>query len=231
VTAIDQFVERLATADALPNVVNPYAYACTYEEANAARRENLRHYLDSIAATWLLAAGPTIMLIGEAPGYRGCRVTGVPFTNAHLLLNGLPGLSDPGFLRSGFHVVEGSESGYPAREATAAIMWRALQSFAILPLLWNAFPFHPHQPGQPLSNRRPARRELDIGAVYLIQLLEVFKPERVVAVGNCAGESLARLGIFHHKVRHPSHGGKQAFMAQLRPLLSDTPERDIRVDS
>jgi uracil-DNA glycosylase len=109
-------------------------------------------------------------------------------------------------------------------------MWRTLQSLAVLPLLWNAFPFHPHRTGQPLSNRRPARRELDIGAVYLIQLLGIFKPERVVAVGNCAAESLARLGIFHYKVRHPSHGGKQAFMAQLRAFLSDTPDRNIRVD-
>lgn len=38
------------------------------------RRENLKTYLGSFPEV------PEILIVGEAPGYRGCRFTGVPFT-------------------------------------------------------------------------------------------------------------------------------------------------------
>ncbi len=210
---IDSFILQLATAAPLPHVTNHYAHVegdGVTSEANRARRANLRLYLRQ-----MMARRPSFLLVGEAPGYRGCRVTGVPFTNKHLLL----GEWSKGFLKKdGFRIVE-EGNDLPRREATAAIMWQTLQNLGFLPLLWNAFPFHPHRPQEPLSNRRPTRRELDIGGSYLQGLIEIFGPERVVAVGNCAAESLARLEIAHTKVRHPSHGGKRAFIEQLTALL------------
>ena len=214
---IDGFVEQLAMVARLPNVANPYAYqgaTVAREEANAIRRENLRLYLN-----WMAAARPSLLLVGEAPGYRGCATTGVPFTNNHLLLNELSPLTRMTTGGDGFRVTEETS---PPREATAAIMWQTLRSLDMLPLLWNAFPFHTHQPQRPLSNRRPSRRELDIGAIYLQDLQDIFQPERVIAVGNCAAESLAQLGIAYDKVRHPAHGGKQAFIRQLTALLERT---------
>lgn len=211
--AIDTFVAQLAAAALLPHVTNHYARVegdYVTSEANRARRANLRLYLRQMAAQ-----RPSFLLIGEAPGYRGCRVTGVPFTNKHLLL----GEWSNCFLRKdGFRIIEEGIELSP-REATAAIMWQTLQNLGFFPLLWNAFPFHPHRPEEPLSNRRPTRRELDIGGAYLQALIKIFEPERVVAVGNCAAESLARLGIAHTKVRHPSHGGKRVFIRQLTSLL------------
>jgi uracil-DNA glycosylase len=219
IAAIDNLIEQLATAAPMPNAANPYGYEG--KEASAIRRENLRHYLQ-----WMVAARPLLLLVGEAPGYRGCAMTGVPFTNNHLLLNELSPWSQIVTGRNGFRATE--EVKRP-REATAAIMWQALRGLGVLPLLWNAFPFHPHQPERSESNRRPTHREIALGGVYLIALLDIFKPERVVAVGNCAAESLMRLGIAHAKIRHPSHGGKQAFTAQLGALLSDTNSTNIRV--
>ena len=44
--------------------------------ANAQRRQNLEIYLQE-----MLDRDPKVLLVGEAPGFRGMRITGVPFTN------------------------------------------------------------------------------------------------------------------------------------------------------
>ena len=89
-----------------------------------------------------------------------------------------------------------------------------------MPLIWNAFPFHPHKLDKPLSNRKPRRAELETGAQILDRLLAVWAIQRVIAVGNVAADMLARGGIAHDKVRHPAHGGKRDFTAGLRALLT-----------
>jgi uracil-DNA glycosylase len=211
---IDSFVAQLATAAPLPHVTNHYAYTDEEgitREANKARRENLRLYLRQ-----MVVERPSFLLVGEAPGYRGCRVTGVPFTNKRLLLD-----QGRNLIKQGGFRVAAEDNDLSRHEATAAIMWQTLQNLGFFPLLWNAFPFHPYQPGAPLSNRRPTRHELEVGATYLLALIDIFRPQRLVAVGNCAADSLSRSGLPHDKVRHPSHGGKRAFTTQLHALLTD----------
>ena len=90
---------------------------------------------------------------------------------------------------------------------------------ASLPILWNAFPFHPFQTDDPDTNRVPAAAELAIGAPFIAALLRLFPIERVVAIGNQAAASLTRMSIAHDKVRHPSQGGKQLFVAGIARLL------------
>ena len=108
----------------------------------------------------------------------------------------------------------------PISEASATIVWEALEKHASrLPLIWNAFPFHPHRPGNIQSNRPPKISELKLGASFLKNLLKLFPSvSQVVAVGNRADESLTRQGISHLKIRHPSHGGKQEFIAGLKEI-------------
>ena len=106
----------------------------------------------------------------------------------------------------------------PVKEATATIVWSAILALEPLPLLWNAFPFHPHRPNLPCTNRRPTVPELEQGGYYLLRLLDLFPGMTVAAVGNSAEFSLKRLGIACVKLRHPSYGGKQAFVAGLNAL-------------
>src|SRR3972149_2026648 len=44
-------------------------------DAPQIRKANLRYYLDSYKKF------PPILLIGEAPGHKGCRFSGIPFTS------------------------------------------------------------------------------------------------------------------------------------------------------
>jgi len=202
VDAIPAFVARLADMPAPPHARNPYAG----DGPAAVRRDNLTLYL-----TRLAARRPWALLVGEAPGYRGCGATGVPFTSAVILLAepcpfGLFGAA------AGFRL---AEDGRPAREATATILWDTLRARDHLPLLWNVCPFHPHRPGRPFSNRAPAAAEIAAGEWAVRELLALFAVEQVIAVGRVAGTALGRWGIAATTVRHPSHGGKAAFGQQL----------------
>ncbi|MFH7572536.1 uracil-DNA glycosylase, partial [Pseudomonas syringae pv. tagetis] len=45
-------------------------------------------------------------------------------------------------------------------ELTASEIWSVLRVLALPPLLWNVIPFHPHEPGNPFTNRKITAREL-----------------------------------------------------------------------
>ncbi|MFO7663542.1 MAG: uracil-DNA glycosylase [Chloroflexota bacterium] len=205
---IQSFVERLSLVPDMPAVFNPYQEE---HPGGAIRQSNLARYLSRMATRH-----PVTILVGEAPGYRGCRVTGVPFTSEKILLSdsspfGLFGLA------AGF--VPSDEINSPQAEATASTVWKVFLTLGECPLLWNAFPFHPHRPDDPFSNRTPRAKETDLGQQALIELLDLFPIQQVIAVGNVAHQAFLRWGIAAEKIRHPGHGGQAAFAQQLARSL------------
>lgn len=208
---IDAFIRRLAEAPTAPDAYNQFASG---PATNALRRANLRRYLGDVARRQ-----PQTLLVMEAPGYRGSRLTGVPVTSRNILLNGIPELAMFGVERGyqdvpepGFERIRGEQS--------ATIVWGTLRQLGIVPLIWNAFPFHPHRPDQPLTNRRPRAGEIALGTSFLRDLLESFAPSRVVAVGNVAYETLTAMQVPCLRVRHPAQGGKNDFVSGLVAHLS-----------
>jgi hypothetical protein len=179
---------------------------------NAIRRRNLRLYLEELARV-----GPSTMLVGEAVSYRGGRLTGIAFVSETVMLSGVE-------TRSGR--VLGADRGYRkatlgpklSTEASATMVWSTIREIEPLPLLWNAFPFHPFHDGEPDSNRVPTAAELLLGQRFIERLLRLFPIRQLVAIGNQASLSLTRMGIAHEKVRHPSQGGKQLFVAGMARL-------------
>lgn len=208
---IETLIRDLARARLDGDAVNQYA---PHDANSAIRRGNLRLYLRTMAERQ-----PKALLVMEAPGYRGCRLTGIPVTSRKIMLESLPKLEIFG-ARKGYRDAQdiGFEKVYGEQSAT--IVWHALAELDRLPLVWNAFPFHPHKPGQPLSNRKPRKAELEIGFPFLRQVIQIWRFRQVIAVGNVAHESLNSLGIDCPKLRHPAHGGKGAFVAGLKAELS-----------
>jgi len=208
-STIPSFVQRLAKTDTPPGVHNHYAGSGPPARI---RRANLLLYLEQMAGH-----NPRVLLVGEAPGHRGCRLTGVPFTSEAILLRGIPSRDllgrDNGYTRT-------DERERVSGEQTATIVWDLLQTLHSMPLLWNALPFHPFRPGDPWSNRTPRVTELAIGQPFLPLLLESFPIDTVVAVGNKAAHALSRWEIPAHRVRHPSHGGKAQFVEGLKTFLA-----------
>ncbi|MGH2920744.1 MAG: uracil-DNA glycosylase [Gaiellaceae bacterium] len=167
-------VERLAAAR-IGETFNQYAPApdlCDRLDRYLARR-----------------ADAPVLLVGEAAGYRGARVSGLPFTSERQL------------------------TGSGPAEATATIVHRVLAELGVEEqvLLWNVVPTHSHLPGRPHSNRRPTRAEAAAGRTFVDELA---RGRRVVAVGRLA-EAVAG-GAY---VRHPSHGGGTAFREGLGRLV------------
>lgn len=204
------FIDQLATTEVPPLVYNQYSYK---DEENAVRRNNLLLYLNHMEEL-----KPQILLVAEAPGYRGSRLTGVPFTSEHLLMNNMPGLDLFG-QEKGYQLV--SENEKLLKEATATIIWNTLLEEELFAIGWNAFPFHPYKKEYIKSNRTPLQKELLIGEKPLLQMIEMFSIKKVVAVGNKAEQSLKKLEIECQKVRHPAQGGKNEFVRGIKRLKEE----------
>ena len=125
-------------------------------------------------ATYLARrADAPLLLVGEAPGYRGARVSGLPFTSERQL------------------------TGAGPAEATATIVHRALAGLGLdeYVLLWNVVPTHP---GTATSNRKPTRAEVEAGLPFARRLAA---GRRVVAVGRLAQAALEGVDHVRHPAR------------------------------
>jgi uracil-DNA glycosylase len=155
-------------------------------------------------------------MIGEAPGYRGCRLTGIPFTSSDIITTDKHEL----FKKIGRNLTYSQV----VSENTATILWSFLGVNNSAPILWNAFPFHPHQSGKPESNRRPNVSEIREGEIYLKYIYDLFKPKKLCSLGR-VGESVLKK-LFPNKeityVRHPSYGGKKDFIEGMKNVYVAT---------
>jgi uracil-DNA glycosylase len=147
------------------------------------RRHRLRTYLEA-------RGNAPLLLVGEAAGHRGARVSGIPFTSERQL------------------------TGRGPAEATATIVRRTLAELGLEEetLCWNVVPTHPHRSALPDTNRSPTRAEVEASRPFL---RELSRGRTVVAVGR-----VAQAALDAPYVRHPSHGGAQAFRDGLRRLLA-----------
>lgn len=148
------------------------------------RRELLRRYL---VERW----SAPLVLVGEAAGWRGARLSGIAFTSVAQL-----GVGE-------------------VNEASATIVHRTLAELGLETdvLLWNSVPTHPHRPGAPHSNRRPSATEIAAGRTFLGAVCE---GRTVVAVGRVAAECTNAA----FTVRHPAHGGTRAFAAGMHGVAA-----------
>ena len=198
VDSFQRFVADLGKAS-IGDTVNHYACLdpiLDRPNAPAIRAANLLTYLEAHSK-------PTLLLVGEAAGYRGCRFSGIPFTSERSLL-------------------PSSWSSARAdawRESSATVVHRSLEIFGAegVTMLWNAVPTHPTASG-PLTNRPPSREELAIGVAWLERLIVLTRPTLVVAIGKSAA-SILPSGT--PVVRHPANGGATAFHNQLMAILRE----------
>jgi uracil-DNA glycosylase len=149
-----ELVERLAAAR-IGGTFNQYAHSRLLQERLCA-------YLES-------RSGADVVLVGEAAGYRGARVSGIPFTSERQL------------------------TGSGPAEATATIVRRALAKLGVEDevLLWNVVPTHP---GSETSNRRPSGAEIDAAGPFLAELT---RGRIAIAVGRLAASALGAPYVRH----------------------------------
>lgn len=200
-------VESLPLGDRM--LFNPYVDRCQHDlEHNDcwAKRERLAYHLDCDAR---------LILVGEAPGYQGCRYSGVAFTSERLLVEG----SIPRIPRVTSRL---TSRRLPFSEPSATVVWKTLCRLAIAEttILWNALQLHPVGSAGPWSNRTPTKAELEQGKAALVLLRDAFPAAKMVAVGRNAQATLLALGLDVSHVRHPANGGAVAFSTGLEALIT-----------
>jgi len=177
------------------------------EDGPGARRRRLAAHLDCPDAK--------LILIGEAPGYQGCRASGLGFTSEALILDGaIP--------RVRTALPRLTSRPRPWSEPSARIVWGVLYRLGIAEqtILWNACPLHPMPPGKAHGNRKPRAGEVAAGRPFLEALIGAFPAARVAAVGRTSEGLLARMGIEATGVRHPAYGGKADFERGVGNLVA-----------
>ncbi|MFL5911790.1 MAG: uracil-DNA glycosylase [Gaiellaceae bacterium] len=131
------------------------------------------------------------ILVGEAAGYRGARVSGLAFTSERQL------------------------TGKGPAEASATIVHRVLAELGLedAVLLWNVVPTHPGTAG---SNRRPTKREIEAAQPFLAELV---RGRRAIAVGRVAASVLDAPYVRHpsHGGAGPFAEGLRAAFATIPP--------------
>jgi len=167
------FIDRLVAAR-IGQTWNFYRDGDRAEE----RRCRLARYLET-------HANAPILLVGEAPGYLGARVSGIPFTSERQL------------------------TGRGPAEATATIVHAALADYDLADrvLLWNVVPTHP---GTATSNRRPTWAEVASGRAFAEEL---GRGRRVVCVGRVAHAALGGEAVRHPS--HGAAAAFRAGLAEL----------------
>ncbi|MGW4675066.1 uracil-DNA glycosylase [Streptomyces sp. NPDC004324] len=180
------------------------------------RERNLRRYLELMDS-----ARPRMLLIGEAPGYRGHAVTGIPFMSV-AQLRARPGLITGGPDGDGFEIPVNPAA---LSEASSTVVWRTVAALrGPLPMFWPVYPNHPHEPGRPDTNRPPRAAEIAEGTPIALALTSAFRIKTVVAVGRKAQDALARNGVTAIPVRHPAQGGARIFATQLARIDEEQPK-------
>ncbi len=202
-TRIDSYISRLSDQTVSEETTNLYAGNSIESKI---RRENLRLYLNK-----MIEIKPTKLLLGEAPGYKGCGITGVPFSSERVLSEN-EFYKDQGFTCINQHPKLESE-------ISATIVWNELQHYPNKPLIWNIFPFHPHTVINKRANRTPNTSELEIGARYLTEILEIYPIDKIIALGRKPESKIRDLGYDYVYVRHPANGGKNKFVNGLKAAL------------
>lgn len=192
----------------LPGLFNPWVDTCPLDLPGNGPAEKLQR----LAAH--LDCSPRLILCGEAPGYQGCRHSGVAFTSERLLLEGaIPRIPAPAQRLTSRRL--------PYSEPSATIVWKTLKQLGLehQTVLWNALQMHPHRPDDIESNRTPSNAELMQGAAAMWQLILAFPNAKVVAIGRKAELLLGDMGVATAgQVRHPANGGATAFAQGLQAL-------------
>lgn len=194
---IENFIGKLSSVECTDTYTNLYHGESLESEI---RRHNLMLYLNKIKSL-----NSKVLLVGEAPGHRGCRLTGIPFTCEKIMVD------LPFFNSEKYKFI--NKKDQLEFENSSNIVWTHIKKIKPneFPLLWNIYPFHPHKSNDTRSNRTPNKQEIEIGFGYLNELIELFNIKKIISVGRKAESKIKDLALDKEFIFHPSYGRNLIF--------------------
>ncbi|MDW3182659.1 uracil-DNA glycosylase [Roseobacter sp.] len=218
--AIDKFLSGISKVS-LAAVFNPYRDQCELHDlpnAPQIRKENLEAAL--VAALKLKVR---TLWIARDLGYRGGRRTGLALTDeAHLTTYST--VLDGADVRRSTH-------GPILKERTASVVWSMATRVKEPVFFWNAFPFHPHEAGEPMTNRCHTSAERRATNWALLDVLQILQPQQIFTIGGDAKKCLTNLGLETVSFRHPSYGGQNQFIREVEAAYGLENEAACKTDS
>ena len=206
---IRQFMQHMCETH-FENVFNPYSDRCSLYDLKHAGE--LRRKLLAAVIRKARDSRQCDVWIGRDLGYNGGRRTGLPFTDdVHLPIHAQ---------KWGVTATRAVKKSPVIAERSATVIWKTLSAINTPVFIWNVFPWHPHLPDQPLTNRAHTAAERKVGEALLQQIIDIIKPQRLMAIGNTADDSLKGLQFNgkKYKLRHPSFGGNHIFTRQIAEI-------------
>ena len=202
----------------LDDLFNPWVDSCPEDINGNGPKQKITRLAEH------LDCRPKYILCGEAPGYQGCRHSGIAFTSERLLLEGkIP--------RIGIPTKRLTSRDLPFSEPSATIIWKALYNLGIAEstILWNALQMHPLKEGDIRTNRTPTLDELALGEPAIKILLKAFPKAKLIAVGKKAEGLLGDMGVATvGSVRHPANGGATKFFDGMSEIVKKTQGKKSR---
>ncbi|MFX1453827.1 MAG: uracil-DNA glycosylase [Promethearchaeota archaeon] len=206
---IIEFLEKLTKRESSQTVFNQYK--------SPFQHNNLFIYLNQAQIN-----GADILFLGEAAGYKGCRITGVPFSANYNIKNSKCFSQ----LRKSLFLGQIDEK----RESTSTIFHEFINkkpSIYNKIVVWNVFPFHSYDSGNHNSNRTPSHQELVEGQDFILDLFKIFKFKQYYPIGASAETCLTEMRVNNiippfefFRIRHPSHGGKVDFIKGMKRIFN-----------
>jgi len=227
-----QLVDMLVSFPKFDNVFNPLVDYDREHDANPhapqIRREQFENYIETRLGK------ATTILIAEGESYKGAKFTGIAMTDERVLLGNKKTapfkrgqIIDFQAQRTSKNLDKKTASGM--NELTCSVLYNFLYRNDIdtrSVVTWNAFPFHPHKPNAPLTNRAPKAEEIEAAHHIHREFFNLFPECNVISIGNYATELMEEMGIPADSVRHPAFGGATIFTNFMKARLKSEPRQE-----
>lgn len=190
---IKAFVLKLAQTTTVKNLHNMYS-----GEEGKPLCDNLIKYLTEMAKH-----KPTHLMLGEAAGPNGARITGIPFTDEETLQKGPITIGTQQIYAKQYNTPNFDKVKTASSEQSAKRVWSMIQSAQVLPLMWNAVPFYPHKAKDKI--RTPRVTEVREYSIFIKELLYIFPTIKYHgATGRVAQIALVEALGWPPYIDHPS---------------------------
>ncbi|KTR04253.1 hypothetical protein NS184_12385 [Curtobacterium luteum] len=197
-----------AALDAVPVAPDAEALYDVGTAAGRLRRRNLATYLDTVGRA------ATMLLVAEAPGWRGMTNTGVPFTSTREL---------------GPEYLVPPEPSAPWEASSRVVQAVLAEWTGPLPVAWAVFPHHPFAAPDRLTNRTPRPAEVRAGAPVAIALLGALRALRATGADSDEVDPCSGAGALAGAGAGAGADGAGAAAAGTGAAAAGVAGRDVRV--
>lgn len=197
--SLNGLVKGISSENTGDTLFNPYNEFCRSVDTNTApgiRQQNLRIYLQAHKKQ-----GTQILWVYLNPTRTEFTRSGVPLVNSSQF-NKIEELLDS---KKRFEKATKTKRK-PKKTIISTTLLDVAQGQNRSPLVWPVVPFYPHSKTSFNRSRKPTSTEIKEYSKYLLQIIEMYEPRRIYAIGNESKEILDSLNVKSTILPHPRRG-------------------------